>query len=75
MKKVYKYIGVVTVIAVAVIVAYNSQKQSFTLSNIALENIEAIARNEDSNAKECPGGSTECARIIVGNTVHLFYEE
>ena len=42
MKKVYKYIGVVTVIAVAVVVAYNSQKQSFTLSNIALENIEAI---------------------------------
>ena len=49
---------------------YNSQK-SDVMSELALANVEALA-DDESVTVECPGGTDECARVLVGNTVHLF---
>ena len=52
---------------------YNSQK-SDVMSDLALANVEALA-DDESVTVECPGGTDECARVLVGNTVHLFYKK
>ena len=52
---------------------YNSQK-SDVMSELALANVEALA-DDESVTVECPGGTDECARVLVGNTVHLFYKK
>ena len=51
----------------------NSQK-SDVMSELALANVEALA-DDESVTVECPGGTDECARVLVGNTVHLFYKK
>ena len=53
---------------------YNSQK-SDVMSELALANVEALADDAESVTVECPGGTDECARVLVGNTVHLFYKK
>lgn len=53
---------------------YNSQKD-VVLSDVALANIEALAGGEGASSHDCPGGRKECVRVIVGNTVHIFYEK
>lgn len=41
--------------------------------NVQLANIEAISDSESGPVvAECPGGEEDCARIIVGNEVHIF---
>lgn len=66
----------VTLVAAFTLIAgynvYTSQKSDVEMSDLALANVEALAGNETT--AECPGGSRECVRVIVGNTVHLYYE-
>ncbi|RGF11983.1 hypothetical protein DW175_17460, partial [Bacteroides sp. AM16-15] len=47
---------------------------SDVMSELALANVEALA-DDESVTVECPGGTDECARVLVGNTVHLFYKK
>lgn len=69
------------IVAIAVATGYTAYSQSQKteiLSDLALENVEALASGEESGGSsvtvECPGGGIECARIIRGNEVHLFYK-
>lgn len=70
-----KLFAALAVAVVAVVAGYNvySLQKSTTLSDLALANVEALASDE-STTVDCPRGSTECARVIVGNTVHIFYK-
>ena len=54
-------------------VVYASQ-QEVEMSDLAMANVEALA-DDESVTVECPGGTDECARVLVGNTVHLFYKK
>ena len=76
-KEMKKNILKATVVAAFALVAgfnvYNSQK-SDVMSELALANVEALA-DDESVTVECPGGTDECARVLVGNTVHLFYKK
>lgn len=45
MKKMFKYVTVVVIVAVGM-TAYNMQNEKLHLSDIALENVEALARGE-----------------------------
>lgn len=53
----------------------NTNNFSKAVSDLQLANIEAISESKEAPVKECPGGSTECQRVLVGNTVHIFYME
>lgn len=46
MKKLYKMVAVVAIVAAAGITAYNTQRTKLHLSDIALENVEALASGE-----------------------------
>lgn len=54
MKKYLKHIAIAAIVVTISSITYNSQKTTFMLSKIALENIEAIANNEID--PECPNG-------------------
>jgi len=71
-KTIIKSAFVAACIAVAGYAVYHSQNE-VKLSELAMENVEALAGGE-SVTVECPGGRTECARVIMGNTVHLYYK-
>lgn len=48
----------------------SNQKQN---SKVQLTNIEALSDSENGpTVFECPDGPNECARVITGNTVHIF---
>lgn len=68
-----KIFGIVVMAAIAVIAGWNigQNENDIKLSNLALSNVEALAADEEVTL-DCPGGQRECARVIVGNTVHLF---
>lgn len=52
---------------------YTSQ-QKVEMSDLVMANVEALAQSEGSVTVECPGGKVECARVIMGNEVHLYYK-
>lgn len=75
MKK--KIVGVIAVVAIAAIAGYNvySSQNDVKLSDLALANVEALASDgERPDIQTCPGGRKECARVLVGSTMHIFYE-
>lgn len=46
------------------------------LTAVQLETLEALTHDENVLVKDCPNPQrTECARILQGNTVHIFYTE
>lgn len=54
MKKVYKIVAVVAIVAAAGLITYNAQSDKMQLSTLAMDNIEAIARGEID--PDCPNG-------------------
>lgn len=46
MKKFYKYIAVVAIVAAVGFTAYSTQGNKLHLSSLAMENVEALARGE-----------------------------
>ena len=73
MKKFLKFAFVAIFVATAGYGVYASQRAE-AMSDLALANVEALA-DDESVTVECPGGTDECARVLVGNTVHLFYKK
>ena len=62
-------IGLVIVIAiVAVINVFNSQK-SEVLSDVAMANVEALARDESGKDIYCCGNAGTCAKIVGGGEI------
>lgn len=59
----------------AMAMTVNTSNLDNTVSDLHLANIEAISRSQEAPVKVCPGGPTECDRVLVGNTVHIFYME
>jgi len=59
------------------VVAMTANTNNFgkAVSDLQLANIEAISQSKEAPVKECPGGPTECDRVLVGNTLHIFYME
>ena len=57
-----KIFGAVLIAAMAVTAGWNYQqnKQSVELSELALANVEALARNEGSTTKCCPDPGDQC---------------
>lgn len=49
MKKICKIIAVVAIVAAAGFTVYDAQANKMQLSNLAMDNIEAIARGEGGN--------------------------
>ena len=52
MKKFYKYIAVVTIVAAAGFTAYSTQGNKLHLSSLAMENVEALARGESGGGAD-----------------------
>lgn len=46
MKKIYKIVAVVAVVAAAGFIAYNAQSNKMQLSTLAIANVEALANGE-----------------------------
>lgn len=63
--------------AFALVAGYSvyASQQKVEMSDLAMANVEALAQSEGSVTVECPGGIDECARIIMGNEVHLYYKQ
>ena len=58
MRKLYKIIATVPIIATAGMAVYNTQGKKIHLSSIALENVEALADGEsDGYKRSCTNGS------------------
>ena len=60
MKKFYKYIAVVAIVAAAGFTAYSTQGNKLHLSSLAMENVEALARGESGGGKRpisCASGT------------------
>ena len=49
MKKFYKYIAVVAIVAAAGFTAYSTQGNKLHLSSLAMENVEALANGESGS--------------------------
>ncbi len=65
-------LGAIAVIAFSFIYLHHKTDSS---SGLTKENIEALSQTETSVIDCPPGGYTECARILQGNTVHIFYRK
>ena len=75
---VKKFFGIFAVVAVMAAAGYGVLKNANQneLNDLALANIEALGAGEGDTTTPiyCQGGAVECARIVSGNTVHLFYK-
>ncbi len=67
MKKVYKMLAVVVIVAVAGVTVYNTQGKRLHLSGIALENVEALARGESGNF-DCIPPYEKYTCVYIGST-------
>lgn len=70
MNSVLKYWGVIPIVTVLFCIKQEVKNNEL---DVVLHNVEALANNESATV-DCPRGKTECVRVIVGNTVHLFYK-
>ena len=76
MKTIHKILGGILAVILVVVMALNVNfsAKSNDFSDSFLANVEALAKDETTDVINCPGGPTECARVAVGNTLHLFYK-
>jgi hypothetical protein len=72
MKK--KMLGIIAFAAIAAVAGwnYNQNMNNVNLSDLALENVEALANGEITTPTECPGGTVLCAWIIAGESVTYY---
>lgn len=59
MKKIYKIVAVVAIVAAAGFITYNAQSDKMQLSTLAIDNVEALANGEVSFDYLC-GGAGNC---------------
>ncbi len=71
MKKFYKYIAVVAIIAATGFTVYSTQSNKLHLSSLAIENVEALADGE-SGFPACP--ATICYKTCVKYGITYIYE-
>ena len=71
-----KIILSVAVVATAAIAGWNYQqsKQEVELSDLALENVEALARNEGDGMTDCPNGCLTDSGICFCYGYHPYKE-
>jgi len=74
MKKSVKLLGGITLVSLLAVNVISSSSSADEI-NLQMENVNAIALadSEGGSSITCDGGRNECARIIRGNEVHLFY--
>lgn len=72
MKKFYKYIAVVAIVAAAGFTAYSTQSYKLHLSGLAMENVEALARDELYDTGIFDEDCSSCY-TVYGNKGAFFY--
>ncbi len=63
--------AVVVIVAATGIIAYNTQSKKLHLSNIALENVEALARGESGGSYGCGYAAYEWDQDWYEDTKHF----
>ena len=61
------------VVSIAVGVSTSNLNEPGDVSLAGLGSV--AAQSENDNTYNCPGGKTECVRVIVGHTTHIFYKK
>jgi hypothetical protein len=74
-KKIFIGISAVAVGTIAAVNVNYALQGNKNLSELALANVEALAEeNSETPTYTCPGGGTECVRVIRGSKTHIFYK-
>lgn len=68
-KAIYKSILAIAIVIYTFYIAYNTQKGATILSNLTLENIEALAWNTN----EVSGSPDDCTYCIVSDCSYITY--
>lgn len=71
-----KIISAIAFVAIATVAGwnYNQNKQNVNLSNLALENIDALARYEGNGITDCPNGCLTSSGICFCYGYHPYKE-
>ena len=73
MKKIFSGLAIAALAMGGLLYAgISSSHPQFTEAE--LSNIDALTQTEAS-VYDCEGGTTDCVRVLMGNTIHLFYKK